>query len=151
MDCKNGNNLWQDAIKLQMESLHGYNIFKDLGYHAPMPEGYKHIRVHLIFDVKSDGHHKVRLVADGHLTNVPLESVYSGVISLQGIHLITFLAKLNGLNMWTSDVSSAYLQAKTAEKIIIFAGPEFGNLENHMLMIYKALYGLCPSGLRWHE
>jgi len=150
-DHKNGNNKWKEAIKLELDSLNVYNVFKDLGYKAPVPDGYKRIRVHLVFDVKNDGRHKARLVADGHLTDLPLESVYSGVVSLRGIRIIIFLAELNGLQTWTTDVSSAYLEAKTAEKIVIFAGPEFGDLENHTLMIYKALYGLRTSGLRWHE
>jgi hypothetical protein len=33
----------------------------------------------------------------------------------------------------------------------IVAGPEFGQLEGHYLIIVKALYGLHTSGLRWHE
>jgi hypothetical protein len=28
---------------------------------------------------------------------------------------------------------------------------EFGDLAGHILIINKALYGLCSSGLRWHE
>jgi hypothetical protein len=36
----------------------------------------------LIYDVKKhDGRFKARLVADGHLTDAPLESIYSGVVS----------------------------------------------------------------------
>jgi hypothetical protein len=35
-----------------------------------------------VFDVKHDGRHKARYVAGGHLTDVPNESVYSGVVSL---------------------------------------------------------------------
>ena len=31
------------------------------------------------------------------------------------------------------------------------AGAEFGDLEGHTLVIFKALYGLRSSGLRWHE
>jgi hypothetical protein len=30
------------------------------------------------------------------------------------------------------------------------AGPEFGRLEGHLLVIVHALYGLCTSGARWH-
>jgi len=37
------------------------------------------------------------------------------------------------------------------EKVYIIAGPEFGELEGHTLIIFKALYGLRPSGLCWHE
>ena len=37
------------------------------------------------------------------------------------------------------------------EKVVIVAGPEFGDLEGHTLIIVKALYGLKSSGLRWYE
>ena len=41
----------------------------------PCPEEHKHVSVHFFFDAKHDARHKARLVADGHLTNVPLSSV----------------------------------------------------------------------------
>ena len=44
--------------------------------------GYKKIRVHLMFDIKHDGRHKARLVADGYLMEIPVESVYSSVVSI---------------------------------------------------------------------
>ena len=47
------------------------------------PPGYQKIRVHLILAVKYDGKHKARLVADGHLNPAPVESIYSGVVSLR--------------------------------------------------------------------
>ena len=62
-----------------------------------------------------------------------------------------FLAKLNGLSIYSTDVGNAYLEAKTKEKLCIVAGPEFGELEGHLLIINKALYGLQTSGKRWHE
>ena len=72
-----------------------YNVFKDLGKHAPVPEGYKNICVHLVFDCKHDGHHCRRMVADGHLTDISVDSIYSGVVSLRGFRLLLFLAELN--------------------------------------------------------
>ena len=101
--------------------------------------------------MKHDGRHKARLVADGHLTDVPLESVYSGVVSLKGFHLCVFPAKLNGMETWATDIGNAYLEAKTKEKLVIVAGPEFGELEGHLVRVHKALYGLRTSRLRWHE
>jgi hypothetical protein len=91
------------------------------------------------------------MVADGHLTDIPLESVYSGVVSLRGLRIVTFLSELNGLVLWATDIGNAYLEAFTMEWNYIVAGPEFGQLEGHYLIIVKALYGLCTSGLRWHE
>ena len=66
-------------------------------------EGCKLICVHFVFDVKHDRRHKARLVADGnlaygHLTDVPLSSVYSGVVLFRGIRLVLFVAELNKLD-----------------------------------------------------
>ena len=38
--------------------------------------------------------HKAQCVADGHLTDVPIESVYSGAISFRRLRIIIFLAEL---------------------------------------------------------
>ena len=71
----------------------------------------------MIYDVKHDGRYKARLVTGGHLTEVNIDSVYSGVVSLRGIRLIVFLAELNKLVLWGEDVGNAYLEAKTKEKV----------------------------------
>ena len=107
--------------------------------------------MHLIFDVKHDGRHKARLVADGHLTEIPLDSVYSGVVSLRGFRIVLFLSEHNNLELWATDIGNAYLEAFTSEKVYIIAGPEFGDLQGHILIISKALYGLRSSGARWHD
>ena len=104
-----------------------------------------------MYDVKHDGRHKARLVAGVHLTDVPLESVYSSVVSLKGLRLVVFLAELNGLEVWSTDIGNAYLEAQTKEKVYIIAGPEFEPKAGHLLIFNKALYGLKSSGLRWHE
>ena len=152
-DKRNGNTKWQDASQLELNQINEYEVFIDAGHHtkAKIPSGYKKIRVHFVFDVKHDGRHKARLVADGHLTAVPLESVYSGVVSLRGFRLVLFLAELNDLELWATDVGNAYLEAFTSEMVYIIAGPEFKELEGHVLIISKALYGLRSSGARWHD
>ena len=82
------------------------------------------------------------MVAGGHLTPDPIESIYSGVVSIRSLRLVIFLAKLNNLEVWGADIGNAYLEAKTKEKLYIVA---------HILVIYKALYGLKSSGLRWSQ
>jgi len=85
LDKKNGNTKWQDSMALELLQPDEYETFKDLGRGAKAPAGYKHIHCHFVFDAKHDGRHKSCLVAGGHLTDVPLESVYSGVVSLQSL------------------------------------------------------------------
>ena len=96
----------------------------------------------LFFPVKYDGRHKARLVAYGHLTPEPFESIYSGVVSLRNLKLVIFLGKLNNLGLWGADMGNAYLQAPTDEKLYIVAGPEFEDWEGYILTFSKALYGL---------
>ena len=74
-DSENKNSKWYDAIKMEMESMAEYKVFKKwdeaiLDKHKKVmnsPKGYYRIKVHLVFAVKFDGRHKARLVADGHL------------------------------------------------------------------------------------
>lgn len=98
-----------------------------------------------------DGMHKARLVSNGHLTDVPNESVYSSVVSLRSLQTLLFLAELNGLEVWGTDIGNAYIKALTSEKVCIHAGPEFGSLADHLLLIHKAMYGLRSSSACWHD
>ena len=149
-DQRNGNNNWRQATDLEIQQLFDYDTFKDFGTRGS-PEGYQKIRCHFVYNVKHDGRHKARFVAGGHLTDVPLESVYSGVVSLRALRLVLFLAELNGLDLFAADVGNAYLEAKTKEKVCFVAGEAFGDYAGHILIIHKALYGLRSSGARWHD
>jgi hypothetical protein len=124
-----------------------FNTFADKGLGGAAPSGCKKIRYQIIYDVKQEGHHMAHLVAGSHLTYSSTESVYSGVVSLQGIRLIIFLAKLGKVELWGADVGNASLEALTKEKVYIIAGPELGDLASHTLLIFKALYDLGYAGI----
>ena len=64
-------------------------------------------------NVKHCGTFKARLVADGHFTKEPMETVYSGM----------FLAVPNNLELWGAD-GEHNLQAFTREKLYTVGGPE---------------------------
>ena len=49
------------------------------------------------------------------------------------------------------DIGNAYLKALTSKIVYIRAGPEYGALADHLLLIYKALYGLNSSKTQWHK
>ena len=65
--------------------------------------------------------------------------------------MVLFLAELNGIDSWGTDVGNSYLETFAKEKVYVKAGREFGPLEGHTLIINKASHGLRTSGLRWHE
>jgi Reverse transcriptase (RNA-dependent DNA polymerase) len=158
LDGESKDQRWRDAEYAELSSLQGFQAFKDIGHvdRTSPPKGYTKITGHMVYAVKHDGTHKTRYVAGGHLTETPVNSVYSSVVSLRGIRLLVFITQLNGLVVWSTNVGNAYLETSyTKEKVYIIAGPEFApfGLEGgHILLIDRALYGLKSSGLqRWER
>ena len=132
LDEPNGNSKWYDATKLEMDQINEYKVFQDHGKAqfdtksrkvSNAPNGYRKIRVHLIFAVKHDGRHKARLVAGGHLTPDHIESIYSGVLSIRSLRLVIFLVKLNNLKVWGADID--LVRSKDQRKVICCCRPRF--------------------------
>ena len=144
-------------MDLEVTQIHEYKVFKDTGkaqFHngkKVTPDGFQKIRVHFVYAVKHDGGFKARLVADGHLTKEPVESIYSGVVSLRSLRMVVFLSQLNDLEIWGADVGNTYHEAYTDEKLCIITGPEFKELQGHLLIMIKALYRTRSGGARWHD
>ena len=65
--------------------------------------------------------------------------------------MVVFLSQLTNLEIWGADNGNAYLEASTDEKLCIIAGPEFKELQGHLLIMIKALYGTRSWGARWHD
>ena len=82
LDKKNLNSKWADAEEKERACFREYLVFKDIGKNGRPQAGYKLLKMLMVYDVKHDGQHRAHMVAAGHLTEVPLESVYSGVVSL---------------------------------------------------------------------
>ena len=143
---KNGNNKWAEAEAQEMKSFQEFGVFKDLGKGGKPHEGYEKVKLIVVYDVKHDGWHKTWIIAGGHLTDIPTESVYSGVVSLQGIRLLVFLVELNGLQAWATDISSAYLQARTKEKLYLIAGPNLVIWEDTPCLCTRNYTAYAPQG-----
>ena len=150
LDKENSNTHWQDEMDLELTQIHEYKVFKDTGkaqFHdgkAVTPDGFQKIRVHFVYAVKHAGKFKARPVADGHLTKEP-------VVSLRSLRMVVFLSQLNDLEIWGADVGNAYLEAYTNPNLCIIVGPEFKELQVHLLIMIKTLHGTHSGGARWHD
>ena len=79
IDKENGNTLWMDTVRKEMEAVH--IVFKIIGEDEPLP-GYQEIPCHLIFTIKmEDFRRKARYVAGGHRTEAPATLTYASVVS----------------------------------------------------------------------
>ena len=72
---------------------------------------------------------KTRYVLDGHKTENPVHSTYTGVVSRNSFRIVLTYAALNGFDVTVADIRNVYLQAPSSEKHYIICGAEFG-LEN---------------------
>ena len=111
-------------MDLELTQIHEYKVFKDT--------------------VKHDEKFKARPVADGHLIKEP-------VVSLRSLRMVVFLSQLNDFEIWGADVGNAYLEAYTDQKLCIIVGPEFKELQGHLLIMIKTLHGTRSGGARWHD
>ncbi len=151
LDAENKNDPWKEAMKVEIAQLEECGTFRGIGCGQPAPEGYKMIPARMVFDVKQSLKRKARFVAGGHKTDPPKDSTYSSVASLRSVRLVALIAELNGLKLTAGDVGNAHLEATTSERVAFVAGPEFGELEGHTMVVVKALCGLRSSGARFHE
>jgi len=149
LDRANGNTLWMDALRKEMEAVRIAFEVQDADVkHLP---GYKKIPGHIIWDVKMDFTRKAHYVAGGHRTDPPKVLTYSSVVSRESVRMALFVAALNDLGVRLTDIGNAYLTAATTERCYVVAGDEFGpELKGRILKIVRALYGLKSAGAAFH-
>jgi hypothetical protein len=126
LDKKNGNQLWQEAIKTELKQLTDYQTFIVLHLGDDIPTGYQKIPYHMVFDVKYDLRHKARLVADVNWTVNDKQDIYSGVVRMDTVRIGFSLGEPYGLSCCACDIRNACIYGKTKEKVYITAGTEFG-------------------------
>ena len=148
LDRENGNSLWQDAIKKEMNKVEVAFKFNEDG---SIPVGFQKIACHIVYDVKFDLTRKARYVGGGHMTNVPAAQSYSSVVSRDSVRIMFLIAALNDLDIKMCDIGNAYLNAETRERVYFIAGPEWGSRSGLPVTIVRALYGLKSSGAEWKK
>ena len=55
LDKDNGNMLWHDAVKTELDQIRDYDTFRDMGIGVTMDSNHHKINVRLVFDVKASG------------------------------------------------------------------------------------------------
>ena len=146
LDKRNGNTLWQDAIRKEMDAVRiAFEVIPD---DAEIKPGYQQLKCHLVFDIKLDGFkRKARYVAQGCSVITPPMMTYSSVVSRETVRIAMTAAALNGLEVKASDIMNAYLTAPCDEKIWTILGPEFGPMHaGKRAYVVRALYGLNSAG-----
>lgn len=152
IDKENGNTLWMDAVRLEMNNVRV--AFEEYDGDPNTLVGYTQITGHLVFDVKlgENFRRKARYCADGHKTGAPASVTYSTVaLARDSVRILLTIAALNDLKVLGADVQNAFLTAPNKEKCWMIAGAEFGPDEGKTFLVVKALYGLKSASFSFRS
>ena len=80
LDTKNGDTFWQDAIKLEIDSLLEMNCFDFKARNFVPGREFQRTTLHMSFDVKQDLRRKASIVAGGHQLDIIDTPTYSSTV-----------------------------------------------------------------------
>ncbi len=127
LDQKNNVDLWQQAVKKEMDALvHKFKVFQFVKQGEQVKlEGYKKTRLRLIFKGNPDLCRKARCVIGGYLIDTGDQLAYFRNMKSICTKLLMLIADANGYDqVQMGDISNAYLNAETPEKVMIECEPE---------------------------
>ena len=140
---------WRAACREELDALRKRGVF-DL---VERPKGKRVVKNRWVFDIKSDGRKKARLVARGYsqVEGIDYDKIFSPVVRYETVRLVLALAALEGYHLSGLDVRNAYLYGDLEEEIYMDQPDGFvaKGKEHMVLRLRKALYGLKQAGLTW--
>ena len=106
---------WKTALLEELELLQKQNVFEL----TDLPKGCKSIGCRWVFNAKTDGQKKARLVAQGfsQVEGIDFNKLFSPVVRFESMRIVFALATLHSWYMTGVDVHTAYLYSKLDEEI----------------------------------
>ena len=145
-------NLWKDAMKKEMESLHSNEVWELV----PPPENRKVIGSKWVFKVKvkADGtieRYKARLVAQGfsQRRGLDYDETFCPVVRGESVRSVVALAASKKLLLHQMDVTTAFLNG-TLEEEVYMVQPEGFVVDGKVCKLKKSIYGLKQSPRCWN-
>lgn len=115
-------------------------------------KSYQHAPLVLIFELKEDLRSKARLVIQGFKVNPRILMTKASMVKGISVRLLDVIAHRDNLINFCGDISNAFLQAPTKEKVFTTCdGPEWGDYCGIVAIIQKALYDLTTSAHQWRQ
>ena len=105
-NMKAGNNKWYNVEQVELNQINKSNTFIVKGKDFKIFDDHTKIQVYFVCVVQYEWRYKGIFVAGGDFTSKPDDSIYSDVVMLKNIHLITFWGRLIKLPIYSTDVDN---------------------------------------------
>ena len=117
--------LWLAALKKEYGGLLAKGVFDEVD-RAAVRDGVKVVPTRVLFNIKSDGTYKVRIVVRGDLTKEGEHYIAtkSSMVSLDTVRTIVALAAGSDMPLYTVDFTQAFLNADLGEPHVYCGLPE---------------------------
>jgi hypothetical protein len=106
---------WKQACREELDSLCRRKVFELVD----PPKGRKVIKNRWVFNLKSDGHKKARLLAKGfsQVEGIDYDTIFSLVVRFKTVQLMIALAALKNWHITGLDVKTAFLYGELDEEL----------------------------------
>ena len=141
---------WQDAERAEYESLMANKTW----VLVPRPKDANVVSCRWVYDRKSDGRYKARLVARGftQVYGKDYHETFSPVARFESIRYLFAHAALEDWEIDAMDVKTAFLNGDLDEEVYM-EQPEGWTVpgkENYVCLLKKAIYGLKQASRQWN-
>jgi hypothetical protein len=142
---------WFAACKEEIEALQQRGVIELV----ELPHGRKTVKCRWVFDVKSDGRKRARLVAKGfsQVEGIDYDAIFSPVVRFESVRTMLAVAALEDWYVTALDVKSAFLYGKLDEEIYMEQpeGFKVPGKEHMVLRLRRAIYGLKQAAHAWYK
>jgi len=132
---------WRHTCNDEIEAIKRRGIYEEVD----LPIGHKALENRWVFDKKSDGRYKARLVIKGfsQIKGIDFDEIFSPVVRYETVHLILALSALEGWHITGLDVKNTFLYGELDEEIYMKRpeGYRIKGQEHCVWRLLKALYG----------
>lgn len=114
-------------------------------------KGKRAIDVKWVYNKKSNGTYKARLVVRGFQQKDEIDDIYAPVAKMQTLKtLLVYCCKM-GLNIEQMDIETAFLNGKVTSEVYVNQPKGYEDETDRVCKLIKALYGLKESPRAWYE